>query len=349
MLRAAALGILITAAATASQAAGYSGHSTSGAMTRPDDFGRFWGNGTYQASLAALATSRPAEGAPAFAADTKRICHEQLLRNSEASVRMPILHLTDWWADDTEIDDLEGTATLHLRLLPLASREFGWDPSGLPDPHACCLRDAVMAARRGLRHLLSQPDVRAPRVGVVGEGFGGAVAVALAALERDHIAFIAIHQPMPAFHFRADGTPAVSDYVLRPLKRVDSDLVRDQQQLRDSIAYFDFFNFAPDVTAPAMVSYSGGDPIAGADQAMAIYSHLGGHRRLSVTQHDTHLAEADRVDFYAATYAWLQSVGLVRSRLIPSVTDPVMRPLPVRQSTVDIRGMQPSRVVALQQ
>lgn len=348
MSRTIAVGTLILIAVAGSQALGFGSYAAPNAMTRPDDFAAFWGNVSYQASLVALPADRNADGSIAFPVDGRGTCEQELARWVGSPMKMPVLHLTDWWADDILIDDLEGTATLHLRLLPGASREYGWDPSGLPDPYACCLRDAVLTARRGLRYLLSQPDVRAPKVGLVGEGFGGAVALALAALEPTHIAFVAIHQPMPAYHFRADGTPAASDYVLRPLERVNPDLLRDERQLQRSITYFDFFNFAPDVKAPAMVSYSVSDPVAGADQAMAVYSHLGGYKRLWAAQHNTHLAEADRVDFYAATYTWLQSVGLVKSRVTPSLGDPVFRPLAAGQSTVGIRGTQRSRIIALQ-
>lgn len=348
MSRIIAVGTLILIVVAGCEALGFGSQAAPNTMTRPDDFAAFWGNVSYQASLAAVPADPDRSGAIAFPVDGRQTCEQELARWVGSPMKMPVLHLTDWWADDVAIDDLEGTATLHLRLLPGASREYGWDPSGLPDPYACCLRDAVLAARRGLRYLLSQPDVRAPKVGLVGEGFGGAVALALAALEPTHVAFVAIHQPMPAYHFQADGTPATSEYVLRPLERVDPGLLRDERQLQRSITYFDFFNFAPDVKAPAMVSYGVGDPVAGGDQALAIYSHLGGYKRLNAMEHDTHLEETDRVGFYAATYAWLQSVGLVKSRATPGLGDSVLGSLTGNQSAVGIRGTQRSRALALQ-
>jgi cephalosporin-C deacetylase len=279
-------------------------------LTHQDDFDAFWSTAGYQAALSRVPAVSAAHPFAAFSTGPAQTCRAEMTNCKESTLTVPILHLTDWWADDDLSAPLEGKVSLHMTLLPETSRHDGWDPAGLPDAAACKLRDAVLTARHSLRFLLSQHDVHAPRVGIVGEGFGGAVAIALAALDPDLVAFVAIHQPAPGFHYLIDRTPADAPAVLRPLKRVECS---DHYKLLHAITYFDFFNFAPRVTIPTLVTMSINDEVATPEQVLAIYNHLNCDKQLQVTDYADHLGHDDRQDFYNTAYKWLQHLGFAQN------------------------------------
>lgn len=279
-------------------------------LTRQDDFDAFWSSAGYQSALSRIPAALAADPFAAFSAGAAQTCRAEITDCKDSALTVPILHLTDWWADDDFSAPLEGKVSLHMTLLPGASRHDGWDPVGLPDASACTLRNAVLTARHSLRFLLSQHDVHTPRVGIVGEGFGGAVAIALAALEPDLVAFVAVHQPAPGFHYLNDQTPADAPALLRPLQRLEPG---DEMKALRTITYFDFFNFAPQVSAPTLVTMSTNDEVATPEQVLAIYNHLNCDKQLHVTDYEDHLGRDDRQDFYNTAYEWLQSLGFVRN------------------------------------
>ena len=142
-------------------------------LTRQDDFYSFWSTAAYQSALANMPAASAAQPFSVFSAQRQQTCRTELTTCRDSELTVPILHLTDWWADDHHIAPVQGKVSLHLALLPNSSRRNGWNSSGLLDTSACPLVDAVLAARHGLRYLLSQPDVHEPRVGIIGEGLGG--------------------------------------------------------------------------------------------------------------------------------------------------------------------------------
>jgi cephalosporin-C deacetylase len=169
-------------------------------------------------------------------------------------------------------------------------------------------------------------------VGIVGEGLGGAVAVALGALEPDLISFIAIHQPVPGFHFRKRGIPADSDVVLQPITQMARVGQLSDEGLLRVVSYFDFFNFAPEVRGRMLVSMSTEDPVATPQQVLAIYNHLGGPRQLIVQNSPGHMEIADRSHFYCKTYQWLEGLGWTNKPIAVSQNKPLSdRRIAVRQ------------------
>ncbi len=279
-------------------------------LTRQDDFDAFWSSAAYQSALSRVPAASAADPFAAFSAGPAKTCLAQMTDCKDSTLTVPILHLTDWWADDDYSAPLEGRVSLHMTLLPEASRHDGWDPVGLPDASACTLRDAVLTARHSLRFLLSQHDVHAPRVGIIGEGFGGAVAIALAALDPDLVAFVAVHQPAPGFHYLNDRTPADAPALLRPLQRLECPAA---PALIHPMPDFDFFNFAPRVRPRPFVTRSTNDEVATPQQVLAIYNHLNCDKQLHVTDYADHLGSDDRQDFYNTAHQWLQTRGFVRN------------------------------------
>lgn len=286
-------------------------------LTRQDDFYEFWGRSSYQSALASIPPGAGTDPLAILTAGLRPVCHTELTECPSSNLTLPILHLTDWWADDDYLGALEGKVTLHVTLLPSSMPGGGWIAEGPPDAATIPLRDAVVTARQALRYLMSQPDVRTPRIGIIGEGLGGAVALALGALEPDLISFIAIHEPVPGFHFRKRGIAADSSVVLQPVEQMAMAGQISHEQLRCVLSYFDFFNFAPDVKSRTLVSMSLQDPVATTQQILAIYNHLGGPRQMVVQDTPGHLAVSDREHFYRKTYQWLEDLGWVRK---PTVT-----------------------------
>jgi len=91
------------------------------------------------------------------------------------------------------------------------------------------------------------------------------------------------------------------------------------------MTYFDFFNFAPEVKGPALVTMSQNDDVATPEQVLSIYNHLRCSKRLAVYEYENHLTDADREEFYYETYLWLQGIGYVQGVEKKRRGDKVMR------------------------
>lgn len=276
------------------------------ALTRQQDFDAFWSTATYQSALSSRPMAFQNSPFSIFDKHGRSTCRGQLTSDRFSRLSVPILHLTDWWADDDVIGPIEGKLTSHVTLFPDASKKNGWNSSGLPDKSSCDLVRAVLMARHSLRYLLSQPDATQARAGIVGEGYGGAIAIALAAMDPDLVAFVVIHEPVPGFHYLSDGTAADSRPILRPLERLKC---RDSRAMHQAVTYLDFFNFAPAVTCPVFVTMGDGDPVATAEQVLSIYNNLDCTKELEIVADAGHLTVDGREEFYDLAARWLTDQG----------------------------------------
>lgn len=278
------------------------------ALTRQSDFYSHWSDMTFHAALSDLPPAEPANAPHVFADEQGRTCHIRIEYDEGAPMEMPVLHLTDCYSAGCQIEPVRGRVTMHATLFPDASPDGIYDLTGLPDVGACMLSEAITAARNALHLLLSDPAVESSRVGVVGEGFGGAVGVALSVLEPDVVAFVACHQPVPGFHFLPDGTPADSEAVLKPVRQLSS-AVRTHDHFAESLTYFDFYNFAPEVRRPIFITLGLDDEVATPEQVLAIYNRLTCRKRLEVLEGAGHLEAASRTRFLSACRRWLVDLG----------------------------------------
>lgn len=229
--------------------------------------------------------------------------------NSNPTISMPVLHLTDRHLGGATLQGLDGSVTLQQQPVFESPRRSAYSLKGLPDIHACRLADTVMAARTALYALLSHPETDRARVGIIGEGVGASVALALSVLEPDLVAFVACHEPMPAFHYLPDGTPADSAAVTDPVESLPSRVKADEETLRESLSYFDFYNFAPEVRQPTLISMSVNDRVATPEQVLAIHNRLTCSKRLEVLEDPVHLGRQGREEFLRRCAAWIRDQG----------------------------------------
>lgn len=123
----------------------------------------------------------------------------------------------------------------------------------LTDPQRHPFAQATMLAWRVLSLMHTRSAGAASRIAIVGEGYGGGIALALAALCPHEVAFVAAHQPL---------TVAASHQAPRLSQ------------------YFDPLAFAPQITAPTLLSVGGRDRLACPDQIRGIHEQLAGKKQL---------------------------------------------------------------------
>lgn len=242
--------------------------------TCPDDFEQFW-----RRSLAdrlplppgALDAGHPGHVAlPVTETVTARAYFHP---GAGAADAVPIIYLHEgaWPALPAALSQSRAWLCLPWRdgNEPLAE----WYLGGLPDPGACSLRRAVLTACQAVDLLFTHPSLRATRVGLIGDGYGAAVAVAVAALMPERTAFVIAHQPRPAYHRLADGTLTSCSEVRRILRRLSADAERGDAAF-SALTYFDAINFAPLIQAPALFIAGGRDREAPLHEIRQLYALL---------------------------------------------------------------------------
>lgn len=191
-----------------------------------------------------------------FCAERLRTCQMRWHMSTHPALR-PVLYLLDRQdptafapgADHTwvalDVRELCGTAALTQH----------------PNPEQQEAHAAVLAAVRAFDVLAGLQRTGGRRCGLVGEGLGATLALAVAALRPEQTAFVAAHKPLPAAH------------------GVHKGLERWARQADEAGEYVAPEQFARLVTAPALVSVG---EAGGAAEAEGVYEALGGPRELMV-------------------------------------------------------------------
>jgi pimeloyl-ACP methyl ester carboxylesterase len=193
---------------------------------------------------------------------------------SQALVRLqgwpPILYLTDRpECENFDPGNTHSWAMLDLRAVAQATQTTG------PDPILQPTYRAILLARRALALLIGKSQPAHLRAGLVGEGSGGGVALALAALCPDQVAFVAAHQPV----LSKAGQP-----------------------------YLDLPNFVAGVRCPALLSYGDRDEVAPAEEVIALYEKLRCDRELAEFDGARHCQPKDLRDWSRVWRAWIGEV-----------------------------------------
>lgn len=172
----------------------------------------------------------------------------------------PVLYLLDRDAPaDFSPSSSHSWAVLDVRALLTSGKAT----SGSPNPEQVPFHDAVLTAVRALDVLLGQQDSRRNHAGLVGEGYGGALALALAALRPDGVAFVCAHEPLDPFV--ADPGP----------RRRGRHLAGqwDRQALA-AAEFTSLLRFAPLVQAPTLLTVGEDDQTATPDAVQGIREAL---------------------------------------------------------------------------
>lgn len=167
--------------------------------SQPADFQHFW-----RGSLTQLATCPPSPDFHnkilTFCGPRFISCHAIYYRPAQHSSLPPVLYLLDRdRAEEFEPGNDHCWIALDIR-------QFTPDVQPSIDPARHPLTDATLSATRALALLLNIAD--ADTAGVVGEGLGGAAAIAVAALCPDDTAFLCAGQPTAG-----DLAPAALPYL----------------------------------------------------------------------------------------------------------------------------------------
>jgi pimeloyl-ACP methyl ester carboxylesterase len=182
----------------------------------------------------------------------------------------PILYLTDRpECENFDPGNTHSWAMLDLRAVAQATQTTG------PDPILQPTYRAILLARRALALLIGKSQPAHLRAGLVGEGSGGGVALALAALCPDQVAFVAAHQPV----LSKAGQP-----------------------------YLDLPNFVAGVRCPALLSYGDRDEVAPAEEVIALYEKLRCDRELAEFDGARHCQPKDLRDWSRVWRAWIGEV-----------------------------------------
>lgn len=169
-------------------------------------------------------------------------------------------------------------------------------PAGIvgPEPTRHPMYTAVLVASRALELLLQRSLPNHTRAGLVGEGRGGGVALALAALS-DNVAFVAAHEPLQGPRYAA-ASPE--------LQAVETKYAAFRAELPRQLAYFDLPTFAAGIKCPALVSYGGRDAVVTPDEVIALYGTLTCEKQLAEFPRAGHCLAQDLQDWCGVWREW---------------------------------------------
>ena len=220
-------------------------------MSRPADFSEFW-----QTSLSRLAQwpiqVQVGGQLLAYRGMHGKVCTGVYHFPAGCQVSQAIIHIMDHGnlAERTPAND--GFAHLGLHWYPPDVRQQ-WTPAGLPDRTGYLLHEAIVDACQAVNALLSRPEIASDKVGITGEGIGGVVAMAVAALNPQRISFVVVDRPWPVCHYNRGGPYRPTLEVAAALARLEARYPQWRLAIQTATRYFDMVSFAVAVKAPVLV------------------------------------------------------------------------------------------------
>jgi len=162
----------------------------------------------------------------------------------------------------------------------------GYLTKGILDKNEYYYRQVYMDHVRGMDFLHTRPEIDRLRIGATGGSQGGALALAMAALDGR---FAAAAADMPALcHFRR--TLELSNNVF-PLAEIAEFIMRwpdREEQVYRTLSYFDNMNWAGWITCPVLVSVGLQDVICTPSTIFAAYNRLAGRKEIRVFPYHGH-------------------------------------------------------------
>ena len=178
----------------------------------------------------------------------------------------------------------------------------GWMTIGIDSPQNYYYRGAYADCVRAFDLACSLDFVDENRIAATGGSQGGGLSIAAAALEPR----IAAYAPDVAFlcHFQraiqiAPGYPnkEIEEYLRKWPER--------EEQVFQTLSYFDCMNLAPWLKAPGLWSVSGNDSTCPPSTTMAAYNHAQGDKQLKFYRYNYHEIPAQHE---VAKLSWLAEV-----------------------------------------
>ena len=124
----------------------------------------------------------------------------------------------------------------------------------ITDRNTYSYRGFYCDALRAIDFLLTRPEIDPTRIGVHGSSQGGALSLVTAAMRREHIAAAALGAPYLVGYM--DSAKLTHSYPYEEINEYLRLYPDREQQVRDTLDYFDCLNLAPDITCPTLI-YAG--------------------------------------------------------------------------------------------
>jgi cephalosporin-C deacetylase len=127
------------------------------------------------------------------------------------------------------------------------------------DPNTYSYRGFYIDAIRAVDFAQSRPEIDGSRIGVHGGSQGGALTIIAAALRNDAITCGAAGAPYLCGFM--DAASLTHSHPYEEMNEYLRQYPEREQQMRDTVAYFDGINFAPRISCPMLVTLGLGDDV----------------------------------------------------------------------------------------
>ncbi len=174
----------------------------------------------------------------------------------------------------------------------------GWMTAGILDPQEYYYRGAYVDCVRALDALATRPEVDMSHVALTGGSQGGALTLAVAALDQRPVA------AMPDVPYLCHFQRAVDMAMRMPYLEI-SDYIRmypeHEEQVWRTLSYFDNMNLASRIRCPTLVSVGLIDDICPPSTVFAMYNHIQVEKEIAVYRYHNH---EDIAPHWRAKLAW---------------------------------------------
>jgi len=220
-------------------------------VRRPADFDEFWQDALSELARWPLQPQVNGEVLSYYGMYGK-VCTGAYYVPVDGPVTQAVVHFMDHGDIAQRTPANDGFAHLGLYWYPPDAQQQ-WTPRGLPDRHSYILYEAIVDACQAVDALLGRPEIVGQQVGLTGEGLGGLVAMAVAALNPQRVSFVVVDRPWPVCHYSRDGMLRPPLHVVATLSEWEARYPQWRSAMRRATTYFDLWAFRTVVDAPVLV------------------------------------------------------------------------------------------------
>ncbi len=220
-------------------------------VKRPADFNEFWQDALSELARWPLQPQVNGDNLSYYGMHGK-LCTGAYHAPADGPVTQAVIHFMDHGDIAQRTPSGDGFAHLGLYWYPPDAQQQ-WTIQGLPDRHSYVLHEAIVDACQAVDAVLNRPEVMDKQVGLTGEGVGGLVAMAVAALNPQRISFVVVDRPWPVCHYSRDGVLQPGSYVAAALSEWEARYPQWRSAMRTATIYFDLRAFRMAVKAPVLI------------------------------------------------------------------------------------------------